>query len=118
MKDIVVVVKILTYPHHLEEPQRFTMSPVKNMHPLILTQSCHTPEVLENCPEDWYANAQLSVLPRKKMMDETPSPHSIPPAQHHTDTFQQSPSKCTLHTYVTLEAGEEDMEEDSQTVPP
>ena len=47
-------------------------------------------------------------------MDETPSPHSTPPAQHHTDTFQQSPSKCTLHTYVTLEAEEKDMEEDSK----
>ena len=49
-------------------------------------------------------------------MDETPSPHSTPPVQHHTDTFQQSPSKCTLHMYVTLEAEEEDMEEDFQTV--
>ena len=50
-------------------------------------------------------------------MDETPSPHSTPPVQHHTDTFQQSPSKCTLHIYATLEAEEEDMEEDFQTVP-
>ena len=47
--------EILTDPHHLEEPQRFTTSPVKNMHPLILTQSCHTPVVLENCPADQYA---------------------------------------------------------------
>ena len=37
-------------------------------------------------------------------MDETPSPHSTPLAQHHTDTFQQSPSKCTLHMYAILEA--------------
>ena len=50
-------------------------------------------------------------------MDETPSPHSTLPVQHHKDTFQQSPSKCTLHMYVTLEAEEEDMEEDFQTVP-
>ena len=50
-------------------------------------------------------------------MDETPSPYSTPPAEHHTDTFQQLPSKCTLNTYVTLEAEEEDMEEDFQTVP-
>ena len=42
-------------------------------------------------------------------MDETPSPHSTPPVQHHTDTFQQLPSKCTLHMYVTLEAEEQDM---------
>ena len=48
-------------------------------------------------------------------MDETPSPNSTLPVQYHTDTFQQSPSKCTLHMYVTLEA-EEDMEEDFQTV--
>ena len=48
MKDIAVVAKMLTYPHHLEEPQRFTTSPVKKMHPLILTQSHHAAEVLEN----------------------------------------------------------------------
>ena len=50
-------------------------------------------------------------------MDETPSPHSTPPVQHHTDTFQQLSSKCTLHMYVILEAEEVDMEEDFQTVP-
>ena len=50
-------------------------------------------------------------------MDETPSPNSTPSVQHHTDTFQQSPSKCTLHMYVTLEAEEEDMEEDFQQCP-
>ena len=50
-------------------------------------------------------------------MDETQSPPSTLPVQHHTDTFQQSPSKCTLDTYVILEAEEEDMEEDFQTVP-
>ena len=49
-------------------------------------------------------------------MDETPSAHSTPPVQHHTDTFQQSPSKCTLHMYATLEAEYKDMEEDFQTV--
>ena len=49
--------------------------------------------------------------------DETPSPNSTLPVQHHTDTLQQSPSKCTLHMYVTLEAEEDDMEEDFQTVP-
>ena len=50
-------------------------------------------------------------------MDETPSPPSTVPVQHHADTFQQSPSKCPFHTYGTLEAEEEDMEEDFQTVP-
>ena len=50
-------------------------------------------------------------------MDETPSPPSTVPVQHHADTFQQLPSQCTLHTYVTLEVEEEDMEEDFQTVP-
>ena len=50
-------------------------------------------------------------------MDDTPSQHSTLPAQHHTDTFQKLPSKCTLHMYVTLEAEEEDMEGDFQTVP-
>ena len=50
-------------------------------------------------------------------MDKTPSPNSTLPVQYHTDTFQQSPSKSTLHTYVTLEAEEEDMEEDFPTVP-
>ena len=50
-------------------------------------------------------------------MDETPSPNSTLPVQYHTDTFQNSPSKCTLIMYVTLEAEEEGMEEDFQTVP-
>ena len=50
-------------------------------------------------------------------MDETPSPNSTLTVQHHTDTFQQLPSKCILHMYVTLETDEEDMEEDFQTVP-
>ena len=49
-------------------------------------------------------------------VDKTPSPPSTVAVQYHADTFQQSPSKCTLHTYVTLEAEEEDMEEDFQTV--
>ena len=47
-------------------------------------------------------------------MDEIPSPNSTLPVQYHTDTFQQSPSECTLHIYVTLEAEEEDLEEDFQ----
>ena len=51
------------------------------------------------------------------LMDDTPSPDSTPPVQHHANTFQKLPSKCTLHTYVTLEAEEEDMEEDFKTVP-
>ena len=50
-------------------------------------------------------------------MDETTSPPRTLTVQHHAYTFQQSPSKCTLHMYVTLEAEEEDMEEDFQTVP-
>ena len=49
-------------------------------------------------------------------MTPPPSPYSTLPLQHHTDTFQQLPSKCTLHMYVTLEAEEEDMEEDFPTV--
>ena len=49
-------------------------------------------------------------------MDETPSPHNTLPVQHHADTFQQLPSKCTLHVY-TIETEKEDMEEDFQTVP-
>ena len=67
-KAMTVAVKILTYPHHLDEPPRFTMSPVKNMHPSIQTQSCHVAEVLENCLADWYADASLLVLPRRMMM--------------------------------------------------
>ena len=49
--------------------------------------------------------------------DEIPSPNSTLPVQYHTDAFQQLPSKCTLNMYVTLEAEEEDMEEDFQPVP-
>ena len=50
-------------------------------------------------------------------MDETQSPNNTLPVQYHADTFQHSPSKCMLHMYVTLEAEEEDVEEDFQTVP-
>ena len=60
--------KILTYRHHLEEPQRFTTSPVKNMHPLIQTQSHHAAEVLENHPAEQYIYALLSVLLQIMMM--------------------------------------------------
>ena len=44
--------KNINIPDHFDEPQRFTMSPVRNMHPLIQTQSGHAAEVLENCPAD------------------------------------------------------------------
>ena len=49
-------------------------------------------------------------------IDEIPSPQNTPAVQHQADTFQKLPSKCTLHTYITLEE-EEGMEEDFQTVP-
>ena len=50
--------------------------------------------------------------------DEIPSPSSTLPVQYLTGTFQQPPSKCTLHAYITLEAEEEEeVEEDFQTVP-
>ena len=49
--------------------------------------------------------------------DELPSPNSTLPVQYHTDAFQQPPSKCILNAYVTLEAEEEEVEEDFQTVP-
>ena len=49
--------------------------------------------------------------------DKIPSPNSTPPVQYHTDAFQPPPSKCTLNAYVTLEAEEEEVEEDFQTVP-
>ena len=67
MKAMTMAAETLTYPHHLDKPQRFTTSPVKNMHPLIQTQSCHATEVLGNCPADLYADASLSVLPRRIM---------------------------------------------------
>ena len=49
--------KILTYPHHIEEPPKFTMSPVKNMHHLIQTQSLHAAQVSDNNTADQYADA-------------------------------------------------------------
>ena len=45
MKAMTVVAKILTYPHHLEEPPRFTTFPVLRMHPLTCIQSYHTAQV-------------------------------------------------------------------------
>ena len=49
-------------------------------------------------------------------MDEIVSPNSTLPVHYHTTAFQQLPSKCTLNMYVTLEAEEEEKEEDFQTV--
>ena len=43
---------------------------------------------------------------------EIPSPNSAPPVQYHIDTLQQPSSKYTLNAYVTLEANEEEEEED------
>ena len=44
--------------------------------------------------------------------DEIPSLNSTLPVQYHTDTLQQPISKYTLNAYVTLEAVEEEEEED------
>ena len=52
-----VVAKILTYPHHLEEPARFTVFPVLRMHPLTCIQSCHVALVPWNHTVDQYADA-------------------------------------------------------------
>ena len=50
-------------------------------------------------------------------MDEIPSPNSTLPVHYHSTAFLQLPSKCTLNMYVTLEAEEEEMEENFQAVP-
>ena len=50
-------------------------------------------------------------------VNEIPSPNSTLPVHYHTIAFQQPPSKYILNIYVTLEAEEEEMEEDFQTVP-
>ena len=120
MKDITMVAKLLTYPHHLEEPQRFTTSPVKKRasfdpNPVMphIRGIRELPYRLVHRCLPFSSSEDDDDTP----MDETPSPHSTLPAQHHTDTFQQSPSKCTLHMYVTLEAEEEDMEEVSKQYP-
>ena len=57
MKAMTVVVKILTYPHHLEEPARFTTFSVLRMHPLTYIQSCHAAWVPGNQTADGYADA-------------------------------------------------------------
>ena len=49
-------------------------------------------------------------------MDEIPPSNNTLPVHYHTTAFQQLPPKCTLNTYVTLEAEEEEMEEDFQTM--
>ena len=53
--------------------------------------------------------------PNDTPTDEIPSPNSAP-LQYHIDTLQQPSSKYTLPAYVTLEADEEEEEEDFQTV--
>ena len=100
-KAMTVAAKILTYPHQLDEPPRFTTSPVKNMHPLIQTQSCHAAEVLENHPADWYADASLSVLPRRIMM----TPQWMRPYLHlvHCQcSITQIPSSNHLPTALSI----------------
>ena len=57
MKAMPVVMKILTYPHHLKNLQDSLQSPVQDMHPLIQTQSCHAAHVSKNKTADWYADA-------------------------------------------------------------
>ena len=49
--------EILTYPHHLEEPPRFTMFSLLRMHPLTCIQSCHMALVPGNHTANWYADA-------------------------------------------------------------
>ena len=50
-------------------------------------------------------------------IDEIPSPNSSLPVKYHIETLQQASYKYTLNAYVTLEANEEEEEEDFQTVP-
>ena len=109
-----VVVKILMYPHHLEEPPKIHhISSVKNVsfdpHP-VMSHSTGTRESdcrpVHRCLTFSTSEEEDDDTPT----DEIPSPHSTPPVQYHTTDFQQSPSKCTLNTYVTLEAEEEEME--------
>ena len=49
--------KVSTYPHHLEEPPRFTTFPVSRMCPLTLTQSHHAALLPKSHTADWYADA-------------------------------------------------------------
>ena len=48
--------------------------------------------------------------------DKILSPNSATPVQYHIDTLQQLSSKYTPNVYVTLEAEDEEEEEDFQTV--
>ena len=121
MNAMTVATKFLTYPHQLDEPPRFTTSPVKNMHPSIQTPVMPCSRGIQElpCRLVW---RHLTFISSKDddddtTIDETPSSPSTAPVQHHANTFQQLPSKCSLYTYVTLESEEEDIEEDFQTVP-
>ena len=119
MKAMTVTAKILTYQHHLDELPRFTMSPVRNMHPSIHTQSCHVAEVLENCPADQYTDASLLVFPRRMMTTPQLMGLHLHPVQHQCSIMQIPSSDHlpnALYTHVTLGAEEEDMEQDFQTV--
>ena len=67
MKAMTVVVKILTYPHHLEELPWLTTFPVLSMHPSTYIQSHHTALAPRNHIADSYTDAELSVLLMKMM---------------------------------------------------
>ena len=116
-----VVAKISMYPHHLGEPPKihhvsseehasFGPDPVTLHGTGIKELPCRP---VCRCLTFSSSEEEEDDTP----IDETPSPNSTLPVKYRTDTFQQSPSKCTMHMYVTLEADEEDMEEDFQTVP-
>ena len=117
-----VVAKISTYPHHLDEPLKIHhVSSIKNAsfhpHPVM---PCST-DTKESCCRLVHRCLTFSSSEDNDddtPTDEIPSPNSTLPVQHHTDAFQQPPSKCTLNVYVILEAEEEeDVEEDFQTMP-
>ena len=56
------VVKIITYPLHLEEPPKFIMCLVLRTHLLIQTQSHHAVQVQENHTTDQFSDVDLQLL--------------------------------------------------------
>ena len=97
MKAMTVVAKVLTYPHHLEEPPKIH-------HVSSVEHASFDPDPVTPCSTGTRESPCRPVCrcltfssseedDDDTTMDKTPSPNSTPPVQYHIDTFQQSPFK-------------------------
>ena len=112
MKDMRVVVKILTYALH-SEPPWYTMSQVMRMS-LDPATPCSTGDGQSHYKPVRCQLTFISSNDDDTFTADSPLPSSIAPLQNPVVFLQQPPSKCTLPICDDLDDEEE--EEDFQTV--